>query len=272
MFNNKMKLSTLQDRGVFSPSRSTIREGAIPSYVIGLKFLGYDSSGVTRDPKGILRLSETSTRGRDAGFPNLFDVVIPDYKNILFDRKEAREHRVGRTTLDAEVITLAEAIQEINESPYIDYDFSSKKRSRLDRFNMLRDVQQQVTNSLEDPRVYRESRGRLVGNPTIDGVEFTVDMAWVQEQIGEGTLPYFLKGDEYVVARVGDNRKVLANRYFNDPRVVVAGTFEGDVRRPQNYSPELDNETKGRLTKLFRQLAQGVNEVTFPDHTRIKTD
>ncbi len=240
-------------------------------FVTGLRFLGYDSSGTTIDPKGVLRLAETSTGGRfdrDIMFSNILERFSGDYFLPSRDKsyfKQPREHRVGRTNLDAEVITLAEAIQNMNFKLFINDDLKTKRR-----FNMLRDAQQQVDNSMEDPRVYRETMGRLVSNPKIDGIEFSVDLAWTQHQIGEGTSPYFLKGHEYIATKVGEDRKVLANRYFKDSRVVIAGRFEGDVRRPQNYSAEFDNESKGRLTKLFGQIVSDIDEVIFPDSTRFK--
>jgi len=247
-------------------------KGTIPDFVTGLDFMGYDSSGVTRDPKGVLRLRETSTRSRDSGFPNLFDRFEILYtKNDFSDLfGKSDEYKVSRTVLDAEVLLLAEQINEMNSSPYIEYDFSSKKRNNLDRFNMFRDVQEQVETSLEDPRTFREHFGTLVGNPVIDGVEFTVQMGQVQHQIGEGMMPYFLKGREYVVN--DGNKQVLANRYHSDPRVVVACSFEGDYRRPTNTSGEFELDEKRTLMKLFKQLVPEIHEVTFPDNTRIRTD
>jgi len=223
--------------------------GGIPEGATSLKFVGYDSSGTTIDPKGVLRLRETSTQDPFT---------------------QPREYALRRTVLDAGVVHLAEKIQRMNDSHYIDPDFTNKKRRILERFNLLRDVQEQVDNSLEDPTVYREPRGRLASNPVVNGVEYTVHMAWTQTQIGEGKLPYFLKGDELVVS--DGSQQILANRYFSDPRVIVHGTFEGDVRKPENFNTELDEQTKENLLILFRDLYKDIEEVCFPNSDTRKLD
>ena len=68
---------------------------------------------------------------------------------------------------------------------------------------------------------------------------------------------------------VGDRaRQILAHRYFKDPRVVVDGTFEGDVRRPTNFDSDLEEQTKVNLCILFKGLYYEIEEVCFPNQER----
>ena len=267
-----MKLTTLESFAGRMGIRTFIRErSSIPDYVTGLRFLGYDGSGVTRDPKGVLRLMQTSTRGSGMGFPFSGDYFLSPRKSELFI-EEPTIYTVGRTVLDAEVVLLAKKIMEFNDSFINMYYVHRNQIKVLDRFNMLMNVQEQVANSLENPRIFRERKGRLTPNPNIDGTEYTVDMAWTCEQIGEGELPYFLKGDELVVSKPDEEQKVLAHRYSKDPRVVVGMKFTGDFRKPDNYETEFGFDDKRNLMKLFREIYPTIHEVTFPDNTRVRTD
>ena len=252
---------TLESMAASSPSS---RSNA-PSDFTGFDFVGYDSSGVRRDPKGVMRLIKTHEPRKT------LTQELEQYHISLMNLSgvQPREAYIGRSQFESQFRELEERIRQIEHSwkfkNIINYDDSELGQMRAQYQEMQR-IMKQVNESLESPRVYRESRGRLVNNPVINGVEYTVNMAWTQTQIGEGSLPYFLKGDELVVS--DSSKQIVAHRYFNDPRVVVHGTFEGDVRRPTNFSTELNEQTKANLTILFKQLYREIEEVAFPNEKK----
>lgn len=217
----------------------------VPDDIERYRFVGYDSSGTRTDRKGVMVFREIGSK--------------------LFELSPfSREIKVGRSGFDQEIERLEGLVQSAQNQIYFTSGSHERDMQNKRKLIALKDIQKRTDE--ENPTVYRESRGRLVNNPVINGVEYTVNMAWTQTQIGEGSLPYFLKGDELVVS--DGSRQILAHRYFKDPRVVVHGTFEGDVRRPTNFSTEIDEQTKANLTILFKQLYREIEEVAFPNEKR----
>ena len=225
-----------------------------PRDYTGFDFIGYDHSGTRNDPQGVLQLQRY--------FRAEGSIIF--YSNSL---KEPETKTIGRTTFEAQLRQLERTIAETEESwqykSIINFDDSTLRDAKVQYLEMRR-IQKQIEQSLENPRMFRESRGRLAKNPVINGVTYTVDWAWTQEQMSEDyPFHFYMKGDEWVIN--DGSQQIVINRYFSDPRIVVHGKFAGDVRRPQNFSTELDEQTKVNLTALAKQLCPEIKEVLFPN-------
>ena len=238
---------------------SVSSEDTIPSDLSGFDFVGYSHFGLREDPKGIMRLERTKNEP--------FHII---YIKTSFNESQ-EEIKVGRTKFEKKMKELEERIVDIEGRGYDlttpDYTIlGESKLSKMKRqYQEMQRIEQQVAESLEDPMVYRETIGRITPSIEINGIEYTVDLAWTEEEIGSNPS-MFLKGREMVV---GDGtNQILAHRYFSDPRVVVDGTFEGDVRRPTNFNFELDEQTKVNLCALFKGLYREIEEVSFPKQER----
>ncbi len=222
-------------------------------------FVGYDSSGTTRDPKGVLRLQKERETSK--------------IEKITYREDEPETLEVERTEFECEIRELENEIDRIKANLNLigltgSHDIELKQYEA--KFQDMQRIKKQVEESLENPRVYRETIGKLVNPPVVNGVRYDVNLSRTQEQISEDKYPYYLKGDELVVS--DGKTQVLAHRYFRDPRVVVDGTFEGDVRKPEKFSLNIDEQTQKNLSKLFKQLYPEIQEVAFLKGKKIKTD
>ena len=239
---------------------SVSSEDTIPSDLSGFDFVGYSPFGLREDSKGIMRLERTKNEP--------FHII---YIKTSFNESQ-EEIKVGRTKFEKKMKELEVRIADIKGRGYdlTNHDkYTILGESNLDKlkrqYREMQRIHQQVDESLEDPRVYRETIGRITPSIEINGIEYTVDLAWTEEEIGSNPS-MFLKGREMVV---GDGtNQILAHRYFSDPRVVVDGAFEGDVRRPTNFNFELDEQTKVNLCALFKGLYREIEEVSFPKQER----
>ena len=226
----------------------SVSKDTIPSDLSGFNFVGYSHSGLREDPKGIMKLERPQNQ--------LFQIIY--YKTNLDEPKE--EIKVGRSIFEQKMKDLEASIAHIKqrseysliskEPAFDEYSLNNCGLSLLSKlkskYQEMQRIKLQVDESLEDPRVYRETIGRITPSIKVNGIEYTVDLAWTEEQIGDG-FSMFLKGKEMVVS--DGAKQILAHRYFSDPRVVVDGAFEGDVRRPANFNFELDEQTKVNFSK-----------------------
>ena len=240
---------------------SVSSEDTIPSDLSGFDFVGYSPFGLREDSKGIMRLERT----KNEPFQIIYIKTSPN--------ESQEEIKVGRTKFEKKMKELEARIADVGQKGFdiisLDYYYTVLGESKLSKmkrqYQEMQRIEQQVAESLEDPMVYRETIGRITPSIEINGIEYTVDLAWTEEEIGSNPS-MFLKGREMVV---GDGtNQILAHRYFSDPRVVVDGAFEGDVRRPTNFNFELDEQTKVNLCALFKGLYREIEEVSFPKQER----
>ncbi|MBI4153919.1 hypothetical protein HY501_01150 [Candidatus Woesearchaeota archaeon] len=215
-------------------------------------FVGYDRSGTTRDPKGVLKLRKQDPT-----------------ESLIYRYMEPETMEVGRGEFECILAGIEKRIHQIRDSWDYQYLINSEEELELRRLQeravKMQGILKEVEDSRETPTYYRELRGLF--QTTLNGVEASVETAWVQIQLS-GSPPYFLKGNEFVIDCNG--RKILARRYFNDPRVVVEGTFEGDVRSPRNFSREVAADIKPDLVRFLGSYHPGIEEIFFCDDSKIK--
>ena len=137
---------------------SVSSEDSIPSDLSGFNFVGYSPSGLREDSKGMMRLERTKNQP--------FQIIF--YKN---SPSEQEEIKVGRTKFEKKMKELEVRIADIKGRGYdlTNHDkYTILGESNLDKlkrqYREMQRIHQQVDESLEDPRVYRETIGRI--NPT----------------------------------------------------------------------------------------------------------